>query len=67
MPTEHHEVSFAGATTGQADLVATVTTSSTSELYTYLSERIGGLDGVQTVETALTLRHVKQLTYEPNR
>lgn len=61
---EHHEVRFAGATTGQANLVAT---SSTSELYTYLSEKIGGLDGVQAVETALTLRHVKQLTYEPSR
>jgi DNA-binding Lrp family transcriptional regulator len=64
---EHHEVRFAGATTGQANLVATVATSSTSELYTYLSEKIGGLDGVQSVETALTLRHVKQLTYEPSR
>jgi hypothetical protein len=37
------------------------------ELYTYLSEKIGGLGGVQAVETALTLRHVKQLTYEPSR
>ncbi|MET7455951.1 cation:dicarboxylase symporter family transporter [Streptomyces sp. NPDC005574] len=46
---------------------ATVATSSTSELYTYLSEKIGGLDGMQAVETALTLRHVKQLTYEPSR
>ncbi|WP_371564998.1 Lrp/AsnC family transcriptional regulator [Streptomyces canus] len=64
---EHHEVRFAGATTGQANLVATVAASSTSELYTYLSEKIGSLDGVQAVETTLTLRHVKQLTYEPSR
>ncbi|MEU9168451.1 Lrp/AsnC ligand binding domain-containing protein [Streptomyces sp. NPDC048420] len=66
---EHHEVRFAGATTGQANLVATVATvasPSTGELYTYLSEKIGGIDGVQAVETALTLRHVKQLTYEPS-
>ncbi|WP_329907582.1 Lrp/AsnC family transcriptional regulator [Streptomyces sp. SP18BB07] len=63
----HHEVRFAGATTGQANVVATVAGPSTGELYTYLSEKIGGLDGVQAVETALTLRHVKQLAYEPSR
>ncbi|WP_371658927.1 Lrp/AsnC family transcriptional regulator [Streptomyces sp. NBC_00280] len=55
------------ATTGQATVVATVATSSTSELHTYLSEKTGGLDGVQAVETALTLRYVEQLTYEPSR
>ena len=64
---EHHEVRFAAATTGQANLVASVAGSSTGELYTYLSEKIGGLDGVQAVETALILRQVKQLTYEPSR
>ncbi|MEV0218526.1 Lrp/AsnC family transcriptional regulator [Streptomyces sp. NPDC050704] len=63
----HPEVRFAAAVTGQANLVASVAGSSTGELYTYLSEKIGVLDGVQTVETALTLRKVKQLTYEPNR
>ncbi len=66
-PAEHHEVRFAGATTGQANLVAPVASPSTSELHTYLSEKIGGIDGVQAMETALTLRHVKQLTYEPSR
>jgi DNA-binding Lrp family transcriptional regulator len=64
---EHPEVRFAAATTGQANLVASVAGSSTGELYTYLSEKIGVLDGVQTVETALTLRRVKHLTYEPSR
>ncbi|MFD7604794.1 hypothetical protein [Streptomyces mirabilis] len=38
-----------------------------AELYTYLSEKIGALDGVQAVETALTLRLVKQLAYDPGR
>jgi DNA-binding Lrp family transcriptional regulator len=64
---EHSEVRFAAATTGQANLTASVGSSSTGGLYTYLSEKIGALDGVQTVETALTLRRVKHLTYEPSR
>ncbi|ANP51507.1 hypothetical protein AVL59_19540 [Streptomyces griseochromogenes] len=36
-------------------------------LYRYLSKQIGALPGVQTVETALSLRRIKQLTYEPTR
>jgi DNA-binding Lrp family transcriptional regulator len=62
---EHREVRFAAATTGQANLVAAVLCRGTGELYTYLSEKIGALEGVQSVETTLTLRQVKQLTYEP--
>lgn len=64
---EHREVRFAAATTGQANLVASVLSPDTGQLYRYLSEKIGALDGVQTVETALTLRRIKQLTYEPAR
>ncbi|MER5756101.1 Lrp/AsnC family transcriptional regulator [Streptomyces sp. NPDC002088] len=64
---EHREVVFAAVITGQANLVASVVTSGTGELYHYLSEKIGALQGVQTVETTLTLRQVKQLTYEPTR
>ncbi|MGC5565417.1 Lrp/AsnC family transcriptional regulator [Streptomyces sp. FR-108] len=63
----HREVGFAAAVTGQANIVAAVLCRDTGALYTYLSERIGALDGVQAVETALTLRQVKQLTYEPGR
>ncbi|MFI9169183.1 Lrp/AsnC family transcriptional regulator [Streptomyces lincolnensis] len=61
----HPEVHFASATTGQANIVATAHFRSPDELYTYLSERIGALDGIQAVESALILRQVKQLTYEP--
>lgn len=39
----------------------------TGDLYTYLSDKIGALDGVQSVETALAMREVKQLAYEPGR
>jgi DNA-binding Lrp family transcriptional regulator len=62
---EHREVRFAAATTGQANVVAAVLCRGTGDLYTYLSEKIGALDGVRSVETTLTLRQVKQLTYEP--
>lgn len=64
---EHPEVSFAAATTGQANIVAAVGSRSTGTLYTYLTEKIGVLDGVTAVETTLTLRQIKQLTYEPGR
>nr|WP_044472081.1 Lrp/AsnC family transcriptional regulator [Streptomyces reticuliscabiei] len=63
----HPEVRFAAATTGKANIVAAVSSRSTGTLYTYLTERISVLDGVQAVETALTLRQIKQLTYEPGR
>ncbi|MFC9502787.1 Lrp/AsnC family transcriptional regulator [Streptomyces sp. NPDC057002] len=63
----HPEVHFASATTGQSNIVVSAHFRSTAELYTYLSEKIGPLDGIQHVETALILRQVKQLTYEPGR
>lgn len=61
----HREVRFAGAVTGQANLAVSVLCRTTGDLYAYLSERIGALAGVRTVETTLTLRRVKALTYEP--
>lgn len=63
----HPEVRFAAAITGDRNLVASVASPGISELYTYLSEKIGALEGVHSVETALTLRQVKQLTYGPSR
>ncbi|MFS8204487.1 Lrp/AsnC family transcriptional regulator [Streptomyces sp. CWNU-52B] len=64
---EHPEVGFAAAITGQANVAASVLCRDTSALYAYLSEKVGVLDGVRAVETVLTLRQVKQLTYEPGR
>lgn len=63
----HPEVRFAAATTGQANIVAATMHPSTGDLYAYLSDKIGALDGVRSVETALILQEVKQLTYEPGR
>jgi len=61
----HREVQFAAAITGRTDLIVMVLCRTTGDLYTYLSEKLGALADVQTVETSLTLRRVKVLTYEP--
>jgi DNA-binding Lrp family transcriptional regulator len=63
----HPEVRLSAAVTGQANIVAATVHNGTNNLYTYLSDKIGVLEGVRSVETALTLREVKQLTYEPGR
>ncbi|MEV4278942.1 Lrp/AsnC family transcriptional regulator [Actinoplanes xinjiangensis] len=57
----HDEVVFAAATTGSTNLVATVVCTDMAAFYRYLTERISGLDGVDRVESAPLLRHVKQL------
>ncbi len=57
----HPEVYFAAATTGPANLVASVTCRSGGELYQYLTERIGSLDGVRETETAPVLRTLKRV------
>ena len=63
----HGLVSFAVAVTGKANIFAVLVCQDTRQLYAYLSERIGALDGVQAVETTLVLRHIKQLALEPRR
>ncbi|MFD7656083.1 Lrp/AsnC family transcriptional regulator [Actinosynnema sp. NPDC059797] len=62
---DHPEVRFAGALTGPANLAVSLLCRTTADLYTYLSERVGALTGVHGVETTLTLRRVKTLTYPP--
>jgi DNA-binding Lrp family transcriptional regulator len=57
----HEEIVFAAATTGVTNVVATVICSDMPALYRYLTERVGMLDGVERVETAPLLRHVKQV------
>ncbi|SDT47888.1 DNA-binding transcriptional regulator, Lrp family [Actinoplanes derwentensis] len=59
--TEHEEVVFAAATTGATNLVAIVVCRDMAAFYRYLTERVSGLDGVDRVESAPLLRHVKQL------
>ena len=61
------EVAYAAATTGPSNLVAVVIARDSAHFYRYLSERLGGLDGVEHVESMPLLRQVKQLTYRPFR
>ncbi|MFJ4317475.1 Lrp/AsnC family transcriptional regulator [Streptomyces lavendulae] len=56
----HHEVAFAAAVTGSASLMAVVVCRDTDALYTYLTERIGAVDGVGQVEVIPSLRSVKR-------
>ncbi|MFV2178261.1 Lrp/AsnC family transcriptional regulator [Actinomadura sp. LOL_016] len=63
----HREVCFAAAVTGRANLAVLVLCRTTADLYAYLSEKLGALSGVQSVETTLTLRRVKDLTYQARR
>lgn len=59
----HPEIAFASATAGSSNIVATAVARDTADLYTYLSGRLGSLEGVRHVETTPFLRKVKQLTY----
>ncbi|MFJ2873675.1 Lrp/AsnC family transcriptional regulator [Streptomyces sp. NPDC087298] len=56
----HPEVAYAAATTGQTNLLAHVLCSDDESLYAYLSDRIGTLLGVDTVETAPIIRTLKR-------
>ncbi|MEU4695142.1 Lrp/AsnC family transcriptional regulator [Actinoplanes sp. NPDC023714] len=57
----HKEVVFAAATTGPTNLTATVICEDMAGFYRYLTERIGSLDGVERVESAPLVRHLKQV------
>ncbi|MEI5097572.1 Lrp/AsnC family transcriptional regulator [Streptomyces sp. PmtG] len=59
----HRAVCHASATTGPSNLMASILTRDTEELYAYLSDELGGLDGVQHVEASPYLRRYKQLTH----
>lgn len=64
----HPEVAHVSAITGPANLMATVLTRGTADLYTYLSAKLGPLDGVRHVGSAPCLRSFKELTYpRPSR
>ena len=57
---EHPEVSFAAATTGPTNLLASVLCPDVYALYDYLADRIGLLPGIRAVETAPIIRTVKR-------
>jgi DNA-binding Lrp family transcriptional regulator len=57
----HEEVVFAAATTGPTNVQVTTACADMPTFYRYATERLGSLDGVQRIESAPVLRHVKQL------
>jgi DNA-binding Lrp family transcriptional regulator len=56
----HPETPFVAAISGRANIVASVTCRSLSDLYRYVTERVGPLDGVQSFEVSPILRRLKQ-------
>jgi len=57
---EQPQTPFVAAVSGRANLIASVTCRSLDELYRFVTERIGALDGVQAVEVLPTLQRIKQ-------
>ncbi|HEX3778813.1 MAG TPA: Lrp/AsnC family transcriptional regulator [Pseudonocardiaceae bacterium] len=62
----HLEVAFAAAVTGQTNLAASVVCSDVAALYTYLTEKVARLPGIQRVESAPVIRTVKSITTNIN-
>ncbi|VVJ20631.1 Uncharacterised protein [Amycolatopsis camponoti] len=56
----HPETSFAVATTGTTNLTAMVNCRDGGDLYRYLTDRVAGLPGVRTLESAPVIRTVKR-------
>ncbi|MDN3351022.1 Lrp/AsnC family transcriptional regulator [Actinomadura sp. DC4] len=56
----HEEVSFAAATTGATNLMAALVCRDDQDLYRYLTERVGTLEGVGHLETAPVIRTIKR-------
>jgi DNA-binding Lrp family transcriptional regulator len=57
---EHEETSFVAATSGPTNLVAVVACRDSGELYRYLTEKVGPLREITSLETAVLMRTVKQ-------
>jgi DNA-binding Lrp family transcriptional regulator len=55
----HPQVGYAAAVTGPASIAASVVCRDLDELYDYLANDIGALDGVSRAETAPVVRRVK--------
>ncbi|MFJ1765262.1 Lrp/AsnC family transcriptional regulator [Amycolatopsis sp. NPDC088138] len=56
----HPETSFAVATTGTTNLTAMVNCRDGRDLYRYLTDRVAGIRGVRTLESASVIRTVKR-------
>ncbi len=56
----HREVPYAAAVTGRVNLLASVVCRDMDELYRYVTEKIGAIEGIQQVEVLPVLRRIKQ-------
>ncbi len=56
----HPEVAFVAATTGPANLVASIVCRDTAHLYRYVTEKLGPLGGITDIEVTPALRVFKQ-------
>jgi len=54
------EVCFAGARSGQHNLIATIVCRDLADLYAFTTRGVGALDGVQTLEISPVFRTIKQ-------
>jgi len=54
------EVAYAAATTGPANLAASVVCRDETEFYEFMTTKVGSLPGVERMETAPIIRTVKQ-------
>ena len=59
------EAAFVGATTGAHNLIAIVICRNADALHAYLTDRIGTLDGVDRMETAMITAYTKRTTPLP--
>ncbi|HVT68261.1 MAG TPA: AsnC family transcriptional regulator [Trebonia sp.] len=59
------EVAYAAATTGPANLAASVVCRDEQSLYEFLTVKVGSLPGVERVETSPVIRSVKQASPVP--
>jgi DNA-binding Lrp family transcriptional regulator len=57
---DHLELAFAGATTGQSNIMASALCANPAELYRYITTKVAAIEGVRTVETVPQLTRVKQ-------
>ncbi|MEU4744818.1 Lrp/AsnC family transcriptional regulator [Actinosynnema sp. NPDC023658] len=57
---DHPETTFTAITTGRTNLVAAVVCRDSRDLHRYLTERVGALDDVHSLETAPLIRTVKR-------
>ena len=57
---DHLEIAFAGAMTGQTNIMASALCANPAELYRYITTKVAAIEGVRTVETVPQLTRVKQ-------